>query len=353
MKTDISKASTQQGFSLIELMIAMVIGLVLIGGVIGIFLTTQQTNRTQEAMSRVQESGRIALEILARDIRESGQFACTGDINNLLDPTVSDYPDFFFDDMNPFVAPPAIGNNVANSDILGLNRFGSQGTFTVGNPSGGGGGGGNVSQQIQIQPAHTLERCQLMMVVGPTGTQCEIFSNNVNSSVQVGRSPGNCESYRNLSPSDVNRELVDYPVGEEIELFNVLTRSYFIANSDYNNVRSLFRSSDPLTTDDDDIAVEELVEGIFEMRIEFGEDTSGDGHPDRFVSANALGANPNWGRFVSVRIHLLAYSGELDNVVDAPQVVTFAGQQRNMPDRRLYHPFTTTISVRNARPEVN
>jgi type IV pilus assembly protein PilW len=62
----------QQGFSLIELMIAMVLGLLLIAGVLNIFLGSSQTYRLQEAMFRVQESGRFALDIVQRDLRSAG-----------------------------------------------------------------------------------------------------------------------------------------------------------------------------------------------------------------------------------------------------------------------------------------
>lgn len=62
----------QNGFSLIELMIAMVLGLVLIAGVVNVFLASSQTYRLQEAMFRVQESGRFALDFMLRDLRDSG-----------------------------------------------------------------------------------------------------------------------------------------------------------------------------------------------------------------------------------------------------------------------------------------
>lgn len=62
----------QGGFSLVELMIAMLLGLVLIYGVINVFLSSSQTYRLQEAMFRVQESGRFALDIMARDLRDAG-----------------------------------------------------------------------------------------------------------------------------------------------------------------------------------------------------------------------------------------------------------------------------------------
>lgn len=74
----------QQGFTLVELMIAMVLGLFLVGGVLSVFLSNSQTYRTNEALSRVQENGRFALEFLASDLRHagfsSGREVCGGDV---------------------------------------------------------------------------------------------------------------------------------------------------------------------------------------------------------------------------------------------------------------------------------
>jgi type IV pilus assembly protein PilW len=62
----------QKGFSLIELMIAMVLGLLLMAGVINIFLASNQTYRLQDAMFRMQESGRFALSTILKDARDAG-----------------------------------------------------------------------------------------------------------------------------------------------------------------------------------------------------------------------------------------------------------------------------------------
>lgn len=62
----------QKGLSLIELMIALVLGLFLVAGVIQIFLGTSQTYRLTGDIARVQENARFALDILARDIRMAG-----------------------------------------------------------------------------------------------------------------------------------------------------------------------------------------------------------------------------------------------------------------------------------------
>ena len=75
---------SQAGMTLIEIMIAMLIGAFLIGGVLQIFINTKQTNRMVENLSRVQENGRLALDLLGRDIRMTSFWGCqtrpTGDI---------------------------------------------------------------------------------------------------------------------------------------------------------------------------------------------------------------------------------------------------------------------------------
>jgi type IV pilus assembly protein PilW len=68
--------SRQAGFSLIELMVALVLGLVVIGGVINIFLTNQQSSRSNEDLGRLQETSRVSFELMAREIRQAGGNAC-------------------------------------------------------------------------------------------------------------------------------------------------------------------------------------------------------------------------------------------------------------------------------------
>ena len=64
--------SSQHGFTLIELMIAMLIGVFLMAGVIQIFLSAKQAYRLQENLSRLQENGRFAMDIITKDIRQAG-----------------------------------------------------------------------------------------------------------------------------------------------------------------------------------------------------------------------------------------------------------------------------------------
>lgn len=62
----------QLGLSLVELMVALVLGLVLMTGIIQVFLSSRQTYASNEAMARMQENGRFALEFISRSARLAG-----------------------------------------------------------------------------------------------------------------------------------------------------------------------------------------------------------------------------------------------------------------------------------------
>lgn len=68
--------SQQSGFGLIELMIAMTLGLILSVTVIQVFIGARQTFDVQQRQSIMQEDARFALNRLASDIRMAGGFGC-------------------------------------------------------------------------------------------------------------------------------------------------------------------------------------------------------------------------------------------------------------------------------------
>jgi type IV pilus assembly protein PilW len=65
-----------RGFTLIELMISLVLGLVVVGGVISVLIANKSSYRANEGMSQIQESVRSAFELMARDIRQTGGTGC-------------------------------------------------------------------------------------------------------------------------------------------------------------------------------------------------------------------------------------------------------------------------------------
>lgn len=78
----------ERGLSLVELMVAMTIGLFLLAGVSSVFVSTGQVSRTNQNLSRLQDSARFGFTLLARDLRESGLNDCgrmgAGNVVNVL-----------------------------------------------------------------------------------------------------------------------------------------------------------------------------------------------------------------------------------------------------------------------------
>ncbi|GAB6195256.1 PilW family protein [Lysobacter xanthus] len=64
------------GFSLVELMISLILGLLVVAGASGVFLANRRAYANTETLGRMQETARVAFELMARDIREAGGNPC-------------------------------------------------------------------------------------------------------------------------------------------------------------------------------------------------------------------------------------------------------------------------------------
>lgn len=86
-------AQRARGFTLIELMIAMLLGLLVISAAGAIFVSNRQTYVATESLGRVQESARVAFELMARDLREAGGNPCDRRtaVVSVLEPAMADW----------------------------------------------------------------------------------------------------------------------------------------------------------------------------------------------------------------------------------------------------------------------
>jgi len=67
----------QTGFGLIELMVALVLGLLVLGAAIAVFQSNLRTFNANDGQNRVQENARVAYELLSKDVRSTGSSACS------------------------------------------------------------------------------------------------------------------------------------------------------------------------------------------------------------------------------------------------------------------------------------
>jgi len=74
-------SARQRGFSLVELMVAIGIGLFLLAGAITLFLNSKRSYTEQDDMARIQEGLRFASQFISRDVRVAGYFGCANGIS--------------------------------------------------------------------------------------------------------------------------------------------------------------------------------------------------------------------------------------------------------------------------------
>lgn len=65
-----------KGFTLVELMIAMTLGILVLGGAVGVFLANQQTNRANSVLGDIQNIARLSFQLMSQDIRNAGFTGC-------------------------------------------------------------------------------------------------------------------------------------------------------------------------------------------------------------------------------------------------------------------------------------
>lgn len=71
---------TSRGFGLIELLIALALGLIVVLGVVQIFIAAKNTYVSQNSAAAMQEDARFVLSKMIQEIRMVGMFGCLGTI---------------------------------------------------------------------------------------------------------------------------------------------------------------------------------------------------------------------------------------------------------------------------------
>jgi len=61
-----------RGFTLVELLVAMALGLVVLGAVLKVFVSQNRTNAAQQEVAYAQQNVRAAMDLMAREIRNAG-----------------------------------------------------------------------------------------------------------------------------------------------------------------------------------------------------------------------------------------------------------------------------------------
>ncbi|MCC5858551.1 MAG: PilW family protein [Ectothiorhodospiraceae bacterium] len=346
----------QQGLSLVELMVALVIALILTVAVINIFLGTSRTYRLNEQYSRVQENARFAVDAISRSVREAGSTGCGGDFrvedpprndaisDGFLRVTLNDPTDWDWDMSRPIQGFRGTGSGFSPSLPAGFPAASDDSdVLIVRGTEGGGmpvethpGGTPPGSANIQIAPGNGLRRNDIV-IVGDCNAAAvfQITSNNPNTSGTLAHNTGTVTAGPGNWTTALGRDFES-----EGEIMRFSSRAYYIAPG---------ASGRPALWERYNGEAWELVEGVERMRLLFGVDDTGNRRVDRYLNAQQVEAADAWGEVVSARVSLLLVSAD-DNVLDEQQSIVFDGADVDPDDRRLRQVATTTIGLRNRLP---
>lgn len=358
----------QRGLTIVELMVAALISLILLAGIVQVFVANRQTYRLHEALSRVQENGRFANEFLTLDIRQTGYMGCFNPrAGTFYNNVKADHPSKASAATGQFANFDGSGaldghDNVSSPLATELTDMGLALTADLSSGNTGdilagtdlvilrGGGtceGGEVlftgegesyrykdTANIKIKDAAScgLDQNAVVMV-----TDCATADMFAITNQPISGGPDK-DTLAHGASNNINVKLQgSYGPGSEIL---TLKGMVLYIGKGAAGEPALFRRV--LNTTTTGFTNEELVEGVQDMQITYGEDTDSDNVPNHFVAAGDV---TDMERVVALRISLLIRSQ--DNATDTNQTYTYNGATVTAADLRLRRVFTTTLMLRN------
>lgn len=334
----------QSGFSLVELMVAITVGLILMTGVVQMFLSSKTVFTTQQGISRVQETGRLAIEFLAKDIREAGYMGCMSRaginfFNTLNDPTAFEVdfetgiqafngkPDDVTLNPEPIADTPSLVIRSANGSGVSVESDNNLNNLQTFNPLGK--TGENCSSGICNEDILIVTDCAKARVFQTNNVQDNGDTMKINHS-GAEMTPGNAYPTwgGNKSPNE--------KFGPGSEIIKIRTLVYYIAENPETKRPGLYLK-------EGFAPAFELLEGVENMSLQFGVDTNADARVDNTVDIAGVG---NWESVIAVQLELLVQSPD-DYVIPEEQTYDFAGKEGIKPgDKRIRQVFNTTVGIR-------
>src|SRR4030095_537264 len=92
------------GFSLIELMLALALGVVVTYGIVQLFVGNSQTNTMLNGQSRMQEAARFAVDFVSRSARAAGYLGCDPEPGKVYKTVNGAWNQLFEFDITPTIA---------------------------------------------------------------------------------------------------------------------------------------------------------------------------------------------------------------------------------------------------------
>ena len=271
-----NRLRTQRGMTLIELTVAMAIGLFLIGGALYVYAQSKNTYRASDSLARLQESARFALDTLEPDIRLARYWGLNSEPARI-------------------VAPPAI---VVNCGAVNVSPFAL-----------------NLLEPVGVQDdTYNVVGCPSFKNTPRAGSDvlilrhAEPWKNGVRPVADGNRLQVQTTLAQGQLFKDVNLPLA--PAAGTNSTNDVAINAYYVSNESSfdDSLPSLRRKS---LDANGRLADEEIIPGVENLQVQLGVDTDLDGNVDRYVDQDQPLVTPGAAgydadaRVIAVRIWLL------------------------------------------------
>jgi len=327
----------QSGVSLIELMVAMVIGLFLILGAVTVFSQSRTTYRTAESVARLQEIGRLAMDVVETDVRMANFWGMSNRADYITNRVpIGQSPSAEFNATQQ--ANAAVCGTVSapsNYFVLNLDEYV---------------GGSNNSYALTCAASNYLAGTDTLWIRRANGTQPAALD-STRIYLQTSRIQGTLFVPACTDPTDQGCIPADYlpPASQsralEAHVYYVSSRS-----TNRNDVPSLRRKrfANASGAPGNAFIDEEIVPGVEDLQVRLGVDTNGDTNIDQYVNPGAVPAN---GVVVSATIWLRirAEEREIGYVNDTGFQYADMGAVVTPGDNYRRILLTKTIHIRNTR----
>ena len=322
MKTGCHMTPQQSGFTLVEMLVALAVGVIVFAGIGQVFISTKRTSVTQDEITLLQENSRYAAHLLGSELRHAGYLGC-GSPGNLSVTSAGTFTDNFTVSVSGYEAAgtapgaeysldsgsagwePGLPNELsdkgilAGSDIIVVRRakdigleFAEQNEngFVITSPT------AKTAQGCSETQDSYYGLCPGDMAIVSDCIKVRSFKiNTLHESGGGGLQIYHNENWGGTSDLDIKNHFNK----KQSRLFTGYTVSFFIRNNT-SNIPSLYR-----LVSNHSPAVEELIEGVENMQILYGIDSDGDGAANQYLPA---GNTIDFSQVISVRIALLLRS---------------------------------------------
>lgn len=328
--------SGDKGFSIVEYLIAITLGALVVTAVTGVYLSNKTTFNIQNGLSRLQENARFANHIFNKDVRMAGFQGCNNlsqvQVTNLvtnasslldIDKAVSGF-EATSSGWSPSLPTHLSGKVKAGTDVIEVRMASPSGVHLTSNMT-------QPNTAILVTNRLGIQAGEVVLI-----TDCEV------ADLFVAGANSNASAIVHTVANNTSNDLTKaYQTDAQILRFHYF--SFYIKDSGRSNangetIYSLFRQNVSGVE-------EEIAEGVEDMQLSYGIDTTGDGNADSYLNAASIETANQWPNVLSVSATKLFNTIESFNT--KAQSYTFNGASSTPGDRMLRREWGNYISLRN------